>query len=146
MRVNGACAIQFIMGWPPLSLGDASSLPNLRPRNVPVFMDGILEPAVIMGDQAAGLIKAVDVLKAIPNSMLQFCNWHAVEAIRAKFNKAGYTTEELNGRVNGEVEVPGLVDLSWAYIKSNIPELLKVNRVMLVAALRPEERSYITET
>src|SRR5436305_3290962 len=35
MRVNGACAIQFIMGWPPPSLGDASSLPKSRPRNVP---------------------------------------------------------------------------------------------------------------
>ena len=66
--------------------------------------------------------------------------------MRAKFNKAGYTIEELNGRVNGEVEVSGLVDLSWAYIKSNTPELLQVNRAMLVAALRPEERSYIAET
>ena len=109
-------------------------------------MDDILEPAVIMGDQAAGLIKAVDVLGAVPNSVLQFCNWHAVEAMRAKFNKAGYTTEELNGWVDGKVEVPGLADLSWAYIKSDTLELLEVNRATLVTALRPEERSYITET
>jgi hypothetical protein len=93
-----------------------------------------------------GLIKAVDVLEAIPNSVLQFCNWHTVEAIRAKFNKAGYTTEELNSRVDGKIEVPGLADLSWAYIKSNTLELLKVNRATLVAALRPEERNYIIET
>ena len=50
-----------------------------------------------MGNQVAGLVKAVDVLEAVPNSVLQFCNWHAAEAMRAKFNKAGYTTEELNG-------------------------------------------------
>ena len=76
----------------------------------------------------------------------QFCNWHAVEAMRAKFNKAGYTTEELNGWVDGEVEVPGLADLSWAYIKSDTLELLEMNRATLIAALRPKERSYIAET
>ena len=85
-----------------------------------VFVDDILDSAVILGDQAAGLIKAVDVLDAVPNSVLQFCNWHAVEAMRTKFNKAGYTTEELNGQIDDEIEVPGLIDLSWAYIKSVI--------------------------
>jgi hypothetical protein len=110
-----------------------------------VFVDDILDPAVIMGDQAAGLIKAVDVLEAVPNSVLQFCNWHAVEAMRAKFNKAGYTTEELNGWMDGEVEVLGLADLSWAYIKSDTLELLETNRAKLIAALRPKERSYIME-
>jgi hypothetical protein len=69
-----------------------------------------------------------------------------VEAMRAKFNKAGYTTEELNGWVDGEVEVPGLADLSWAYIKSDTLKLLEVNRSTLVAALRPKERGYIMET
>ena len=54
-----------------------------------VFLDDTLDPAVIMGDQALGLIKAVDVLDSIPNDVLQFRNWHAVEATRAKFNKAG---------------------------------------------------------
>ena len=34
-----------------------------------------------MGDQAARLIKMVDVLKVIFNNVLQFCNWHAVEAM-----------------------------------------------------------------
>jgi MULE transposase domain len=66
-----------------------------------VFFDDILGPAVIMGDQAPGLIKAVDVLDSIPNAMLQFCNWHAVEAMRAKFNKAGYTIEDIDGYTEG---------------------------------------------
>jgi hypothetical protein len=69
-----------------------------------------------------------------------------VEAIRAKFNKAGYIIEELNGWVDDKVEVSGLADLSWAYIKSDTLELLEVNRVILVAALRSKERSYIIET
>jgi hypothetical protein len=115
-----------------------------------VFFDDILDPAVVMGDQAAGLIKAVDVLDSIPNGVLQFCNWHAVEAMRAKFNKAGYTTEDIDGYTEGqapdEVEIPGLTDLSWAYIKSDTLEELDTNRAALVAALRPKEKGYIIDT
>jgi hypothetical protein len=48
------------------------------------------EPTVIMGDQSAGLISAVDTLGSVPRSQLQFCNWHAVEAMRAKFTKSRY--------------------------------------------------------
>jgi hypothetical protein len=32
--------------------------------------------------------------------------------MRAKFNKAGYIIEELNGWVDGKVEISGLADLS----------------------------------
>ena len=39
-----------------------------------VWVDGALEPAVLIGDQAAGLIKAVDVLHSVPKSKLQFYN------------------------------------------------------------------------
>jgi hypothetical protein len=42
--------------------------------------------------------------------------------------------------------MPGLTDLSWAYIKSNTLENLETNRVALIAALRPKEKSYITDT
>ena len=99
-----------------------------------------------MGDQAAGLIKAVDVLKAVPNSMLQFCNWYTVEVMRAKFNKANYIIKELNSRINNKVEILNLVDFFWAYIKSNTLKLFKVNRVMLIATLRFKECSYIIKT
>jgi hypothetical protein len=75
-----------------------------------VFLDDTLDPAVIMGDQTPGLIKAVDVLDSIPNDVLQFRNWHAVEATRAKFDKAGFTTEEIDGYTEGqapnEAEIP----------------------------------------
>jgi hypothetical protein len=66
-----------------------------------VFFNDILDPTIIIGDQAAGLIKVVNVLGSILNDILQFCNWHAMEAIKAKFNKAGYTTEEINGYTKG---------------------------------------------
>jgi hypothetical protein len=51
------------------------------------------ELAMIMGDQSAGLISAVDALGSVPRSQLQFCNWHVVQAMRAKFTKSGYTTD-----------------------------------------------------
>jgi len=68
------------------------------------------------------LVKAVDDLEAVPNSVLQFCNWHAVEAMRTQVQQSW---------VGGEVEVPGLADLSWAYIKSHTMELLEMNRAKL---------------
>jgi hypothetical protein len=36
--------------------------------------------------------------------------WDTVQAIRAKFTKSGYTTEELNGFINGEIKVPSLIN------------------------------------
>ena len=92
------------------------------------------------------MIKVVDILKAVFNSVLQFCNWYAVEAMRAKFNKAGYTIEELNGKIDDKIEILGLVNLFWAYIKSNTLKLFKVNRVILVTALYFKEYNYIIET
>ena len=74
-------------------------------------MDDIFDPAVILGDQAAGLIKAVNILDIILNSVLQFCNWYAIKVMRTKFNKAEYTTEELNGQINNEIKIPGLINL-----------------------------------
>jgi hypothetical protein len=65
---------------------------------------------VILRDQSARLISAVDSLGSVSHSQLQFCNWYTVQAIRAKFIKSGYITEELNGFIDDEVKVPGLVD------------------------------------
>ena len=66
--------------------------------------------------------------------------------MRAKFNKAGYTSEEIDGWVDGEVEVKGLTDHSWDYIESATEEELETNRTKLINALRPKERGYITDT
>jgi hypothetical protein len=64
--------------------------------------------------------------------------------MRAKFTKSGYTTEELNGFIDGEVEVRGLVDHAWAYIKSEIVEALEENRAILVKALKAKDQRYIS--
>ena len=94
------------------------------------------EPAVVIGDQSAGLISAVNTLGSVPHSQLQFCNWHAVQAMKAKFTKSEYSTEELYGFTDGEVEIPGLIDHAWAYVESDTVEALGANRATLMACQR----------
>ena len=85
----------------------------------------------------------MDTLNSVPNSKLQFYDQHAVQAIRAKFIKIEYITEELDGFINGKIEIPGLIDLYQAYIKSDIIEELIINRNRLIARLRAKEKTYI---
>ena len=103
------------------------------------------EPAVIIEDQSARLISAVNTLGSVPCSQLQFCNWHAVKAIRAKFTKSGYTTEELDGFTDGEIEVPNLIDFAQAYVKGDTVETLGVNRAILMKALKVKDQKYISK-
>ena len=93
---------------------------------------------VVVADQAAGLIAACDCPnpRLLPGVQLQHCNWHAVEAIKAKYRKSGYSSDE----------VEELAHLSWAYVDSETEEQLTANRTALVSALRAPERAYIVET
>ena len=68
-----------------------------------------------------------------------------MEAMRAKFNKADYTTEKLNSKIDNKIKILSLIDLSWAYIKSNTLKLLKINRAILITTLYFKEYNYITE-
>lgn len=62
------------------------------------FIEDISEPAVVVADQASGLISSFDTHKAISNSVLQICNWHVIETIALKFRRADrYPTEEIDG-------------------------------------------------
>ena len=64
--------------------------------------------------------------------------------MRAKFTKLGYTTEELNSFINGEVEVSGLINHAWAYVESDTVEALKKNRAILIGALKAKNQKYIS--
>ena len=63
------------------------------------FIGDIQLPKVIVGDQAGGLITAIDSPgpspKSFPDIRLQHCNWHAVKAMKAKYRKSGYTSDEV---------------------------------------------------
>jgi MULE transposase domain len=111
-----------------------------------IFCDGIPEPAVVLTDQAAGFISAVNTYNCLPNSQLQFYNWHAVEAMVKRFRKGKYTSDEIDGYRNsaGE-EVPGLKDLCWFYVESITLKDLDLNRQRLLDRLQPAEYAYIED-
>lgn len=112
-----------------------------------IFTDGIPEFSVILSDQTKGLILAVDTLKCLPNSQLQFCNWHAVEAITAKFRKGGYTSKEVDGYTNDTGNnIEGLHGLCWNYVKSLNSKDLDTAQQALLNQLLPKNRPYINET
>ena len=103
-----------------------------------VFKGDIEMMKVVVADQAAGLIAACDCPnpKLLPGVQLQHCNWHAVEAMKAKYRKSGYSSDA----------VDELTHLSWAYMDSETEEQLTANRMALVSALRASEKAYILET
>jgi hypothetical protein len=103
-------------------------------------------PRVVIADQAGGILSSVS--KAWPQCRVQICDWHAVEAMKAKYRKSGYKKAEIDGLRNkdGTIEKEGLADLSWNYIKSMTIDELTTNRAILIAALQPEDQDYIRKT
>jgi hypothetical protein len=65
--------------------------------------------------------------------------------MKTKFIKSGYTTEELNGFINGEIKVPSLINHAWAYVESDTVKALEENRVILIGALKAKDQKYISQ-
>ena len=65
-------------------------------------------PRIVIADQAGGVLSSVP--KAWPSCRVQICDWHAVEAMKAKYRKSGYKKAEIDGLRNkdGTVEKEGL--------------------------------------
>ena len=104
--------------------------------NEEVFTDGVLLPGVVLGDEAGGLIAAMNdakTAKPMTGVVLQHCNWHAVEAMKKHFRNNGYKKDAIDD----------LSDLSWAYIKSATVKELETSRHALLNALQPSDRDYI---
>ena len=59
--------------------------------------------------------------------------------MKAKFIKSGYTIEELNSFIDDKVEIPSFINHAWAYVKSDIVEELKINRAILIKALKVKD-------
>ena len=79
-------------------------------------------------------------------SKLQFCNWHAAQAMIKRFRDLGYSSIEIDGYTKDDREVYGLKDLVWAYLKSANLTALQRNREVLLAHLRGPDKSYILNT
>jgi hypothetical protein len=92
---------------------------------------GVEEPGVIIADQAAGLV--VSMPTSMPDTPLQFCDWHCAENIRKRLAKNGYTKDERDK----------IMDTVWQYIKTDEEYLLDVQRAALCQHLKKDEVSYI---
>jgi hypothetical protein len=94
------------------------------------------EPAVVLTDMSAGMQKAYNTLKCLPNSQLQFCNWHSVMAMRRWLHERGrYTAEELN-----QLEAQ-----CWAYVQSNTEAELQCNRKLIEDQLCHQDKSFLRD-
>jgi hypothetical protein len=69
-------------------------------------------PRIVITNQAGGVLSSVP--KAWPNYRVQSCDWHAAEAIKAKYRNSNYKKADIDGLRNkdGTVEKEGLADLS----------------------------------
>jgi hypothetical protein len=104
------------------------------------FLGEIQLPRVIVNNQAGGLIAAIDSPSPSPKPFsgirLQHCNWYAVKAMKAKYRKSGYKSDE----------VEELAHFSWLYVNSDTEEELKSNRTALLLLLKAPEKAYIEDT
>ena len=98
-----------------------------------IFGDGVLDPAVVLTDMALGVIVAVDKLAALLNSQLQYCIWHAQQAIIAWIRKGRYIKDEVD-------ELKALV---WDYLQSATESELAINRAIVRTKLQPAEQAYL---
>jgi hypothetical protein len=102
-----------------------------------ILGEGVADLAVVLADMSSGIVSAVRSHQALSEGQkLQFCSWHAAEALIARFRKGAYT----------EVEKQTLKTLSWAYIQSPSVTDLEVNRQALLECLHPLEKEYINST
>jgi hypothetical protein len=65
--------------------------------------------------------------------------------MKAKYRKSGYKKVEIDGvrDKEGRIEIKGLADLSWDYIKFITTDELEQNRAILINALLSDDKDYI---
>jgi hypothetical protein len=71
----------------------------------------------------------------LPNSILQFCDWHAVKNVEKRLSDKGYPKE-----LRKELK-----SLLWAFVKSKTHLTLEANRAELHLKLRPDEIRYLCD-
>jgi len=63
-----------------------------------VFGNDIVEPKVVLADQAAGLIVAMPV--SMPNCLLQYCSWHVSQNIAKRLIEKRYLINKRKKIIN----------------------------------------------
>ena len=109
----------------------------LRAVREDILGNEVAEIAVHLADMSSGMTSAVDNHGALSSKQqLQYCIFHAVEAIIARIRKGGYTSNEMEN----------IQDLAWEYVKSPTIDALKTNRQALIDFVKPKEQEYIDNT
>jgi MULE transposase domain len=60
-----------------------------------IFTNGILEPGVILANQAASILSSIDTHGSAPQSKFQICNWHAIKAMMTRFATRNCSTARI---------------------------------------------------
>jgi hypothetical protein len=88
-------------------------------------------PIVVVGDFAKGLEASLP--DSMPNSVPQYCEWHAFESIRKYLIDHGYTKDKLNTTK----------PLIWNYLQADTSSTLQTARSKLLKALKCPGAQYI---
>ena len=96
-----------------------------------VVFQGLPKPRVVIADQGLGLRSCWD--SVWPDSILQFCEWHAAQNIKQRLAEKKYLKKDRE-------EIMGLV---WKYIWSTTPASLEANRNEMKSRLATSEVTYI---
>jgi hypothetical protein len=116
----------------------------LKTMSERIFTNNVIGPAVILSDQASGLISAIDNQNILPDTALQLCTWHAVSSMLSRFKKSKYTIAEIDG--NPEEGIKGIRKLAWDYISSINLKELATNRQSFLNKLHDIDKAYILDT
>lgn len=102
--------------------------------NSPRYSYSVPWPRVAISDQAAGFIASAP--RSLPNTLVQFCDWHVAQNIKKKLAEKRYT----------KAEREEIMAATWAFIKSSTHPELADNRTKLYSLLKSGEVSYIEKT
>jgi Transposase, Mutator family len=115
---------------------------NAHP-NCPAHLRGAIEqrifyapiplPRVVISDQATGMTASLP--KALPGTLLQYCDWHAVENIMKRLADRGYKKEERET----------LKHLIWSFVKARTQDELVEKRAEIHLKLKQSEISYLMD-
>jgi MULE transposase domain len=98
-----------------------------------IFYSPIPPPRVVISDQASGLKSSLPA--ALPDIILQFCDWHAARNIEQRLAEKGYTKE-----IRNEIK-----DLIWRFIKSETAADIEANRQEIYLRLQASEIEYLEQ-
>lgn len=104
---------------------------------------GTAMPSIVVSDQGGAILSSIK--QELPQAQHQICEWHAVEAMCAKFRQFHTSVDIQGGKDREGNEIKGLKNFAWAYIKSATMEDLESNRQALYNHLKAPARQYISE-